>query len=246
MGSSFAAVFLASVLGSGHCVGMCGGLAAFCGGASKEDTAASSFFSSAAYNLGRFFSYVVLGAIAGFVGKSVNVLGSTAGVQQSAFLAAGILLLIAGITGFLGKKPSQYILGKAKANTLILRVLSSPRVKSLGPTQRAASLGLLSAALPCGWLWAFVVVAAGGGSTLLGAGVMAAFWLGTVPALALVGGLSHVFKTRLQRVSPQLSAAFLIIAGLAFLFQHGGNLGQNLTPRSASAAIEEAPAPHCH
>ncbi|MBE7450024.1 MAG: sulfite exporter TauE/SafE family protein [Kofleriaceae bacterium] len=45
-----------------------------------------------------------------------------------------------------------------------------------GARARAALLGLLSAALPCGWLWAFVVVAAGTGSPVGGALVMTAFW----------------------------------------------------------------------
>ena len=57
----------------------------------------------------------------------------------------------------------------------------------LTPLPRALSTGLLTAFLPCGWLYLFALKAAETGSPLRGALFMIAFWLGSVPALVLVG-----------------------------------------------------------
>ena len=53
--------------------------------------------------------------------------------------------------------------------------------------RRGAATGLLTTLLPCGWLYAFVITAAGTGNALAGAGLMATFWVGTLPMLTIVG-----------------------------------------------------------
>ena len=58
---------------------------------------------------------------------------------------------------------------------------------ALRPLPRSLGIGLLTAFLPCGWLYLFAAYAAGTGSPARGAMVMAAFWLGGVPALLLAG-----------------------------------------------------------
>ena len=58
---------------------------------------------------------------------------------------------------------------------------------ALTPLPRALCVGLLTAFLPCGWLYLFASYAAGTGSPFWGAAFMAAFWLGSVPALVLAG-----------------------------------------------------------
>ncbi|HSN56721.1 MAG TPA: sulfite exporter TauE/SafE family protein, partial [Candidatus Sulfomarinibacteraceae bacterium] len=82
------------------------------------------------------------------------------------------------------------------------------------PVVRAATVGLLSGVLPCGWLWAFVVVAAGTGSTAAGATVMAAFWAGTVPALLALGFGAQLVSLPLRRHIPVVTAAILVALGL--------------------------------
>ena len=57
-------------------------------------------------------------------------------------------------------------------------------------------LGLSLSALPCGLLYGALVAAASAGSALAGALAMAAFALGTVPALVGVGLLGRFFGRR--------------------------------------------------
>jgi sulfite exporter TauE/SafE len=87
---------------------------------------------------------------------------------------------------------------------------------------RAGALGLLTTLLPCGWLYAFVVTAAGTGHPARGALVMTAFWLGTLPVMIGVGlGAQRMFGP-LRRRLPVVSAAALVVIGLLSI---GGKLG---------------------
>jgi len=81
------------------------------------------------------------------------------------------------------------------------------------PMVRAGVVGLLSGLLPCGWLWAFLVTAAGTGSALGGAAVMCAFWIGTVPALVAVGLGAQLISAPLRRHIPTVTALLLIAIG---------------------------------
>ena len=63
------AIFFASLLGSFHCVCMCGPIAIWSGRASENGRATMMFSRVAGYHLGRLSTYLVLGAAAGFVGS---------------------------------------------------------------------------------------------------------------------------------------------------------------------------------
>ena len=82
------------------------------------------------------------------------------------------------------------------------------------PVVRATVVGLLSGVLPCGWLWAFVVTAAGTGSALGGVMVMAAFWAGTVPVLLALGLGAQILSVPLRRHIPAITAVILVALGL--------------------------------
>ncbi|HRC54941.1 MAG TPA: sulfite exporter TauE/SafE family protein [Kofleriaceae bacterium] len=101
--------------------------------------------------------------------------------------------------------------------------------------RRALGLGLLNAVLPCGWLWAFVALAAGTGSALLGASTMLAFWLGTMPALLGATALATPLLARVRSRWPLVTAALVMsLAGAALLLRW-----PLLTPT-------EGQAPTCH
>ena len=79
------------------------------------------------------------------------------------------------------------------------------------------SMGRLTALLPCGWLYAFVLTAAGTGNSWSGVAVMAAFWAGTVPALLAVGLGVRLFAHPLARRAPALTAWLLVAIGVTTL-----------------------------
>lgn len=206
-------VFVAGLLGSAHCAGMCGSFACLASGGDASRGPAV-LRSTAAYNVGRLLSYAALGALAGAAGAGLNAAGAIAGFARPAAIVAGVLLILWGLASLLAalglRIPSLDV-----PPALATRVARAVRVvQDRPPTVRALAIGALSAALPCGWLYAFVATSAAAGSALGGATVMAAFWLGTVPLLAAVGLGAQRLLGRFRSRLPVVTASVLVILGV--------------------------------
>lgn len=207
------AVFVASLLGSLHCAGMCGPFVAFATlrtkGAPREQ-ARGSWHLQLAYHVGRLLAYSALGVLAGILGAALNLGGSLVGIGRLAGVAAGVLLVVGGASRILAlfgvklpQMPGTAVLRRAVA-------FGSGTASRLTPVHRAWAIGLFTALLPCGWLYAFVAVAAGTGNALLGLSTMVCFWLGTVPILAGIGAGLGEFLMRAGR-SFQIAVAVVVI-----------------------------------
>lgn len=181
-----------SLLGSIHCVAMCGPLAGMHGGARTLRLAA-------VHSLGRLATYASIGAAAGLVGRAIDL----ATVQRGATIVAAIAIVAMAIRMPRGT-------GAAFKSGLV-------KLHARRPAARAWLLGLLTGLLPCGWLWAFAITAAGTGSVVGGIAVMTAFWLGTVPAmlgvLALLGPVIEHVRARM----PVITSVVLVVLGLSML-----------------------------
>ncbi len=223
-------VFAASLVGSLHCVGMCGPFVAFYSG-SDGSSGTRRLFSHAAYSGGRLATYVLFGLAAGTVGAALDVAGSLAGFQRIAAVLAGATMVLWGVLALLqirGVRVFNHGSGNGRVARLFRRGFSM--VSDKPPVVRASVVGVLSGFLPCGWLWAFVVTAAGTGSALAGASVMTAFWAGTVPALLAVGFGTQLASAPLRRHVPAVTAVLLVALGLFAI------LGR---PASVTAAIHK-------
>ncbi len=212
------AVLVASLLGSVHCAAMCGAFTCLYAptGATWRETRGAH----AAYNVGRLAAYLLLGTTAGLLGAGLERAGTLAGVQHVAALGTAVLLvlwgahalLVAGGARIAPVRPPaawQHAMGGA-----LRRMMDRP------PVVRAAATGLLTTLLPCGWLYAFVVTAAGTGAPLHGAALMAVFWLGTLPMMLTVGvGLQRLAGPWRARL-PLASAATILLLGLLSLASH--------------------------
>jgi hypothetical protein len=88
------------------------------------------------------------------------------------------------------------------------------RTLRLPPAWRGVPLGLATPLLPCGWLYAFAAIAAGSGSAAVGALVLAAFWLGTVPALVVATAGARIAVARLGRAAPVLMGVAMCAVGV--------------------------------
>lgn len=219
-----AAVLTASFLGSTHCVGMCGPLAMWASGLGESASKWPVIRGNALYHFGRMLTYIIAGTMAGALGSLVDVGGSVLGVQLAAARVVGTVMIIIGIWRLAPYAPVMLARttkdnGRADAPEVkpsrIGRWIAAarPLVSQLSPASRALVAGLLTTLLPCGWLYLFALIAAGTGSPLGGAVVMAAFWLGTVPALtALVAG-TMVFSKQAVRLIPIAASVLLVFAG---------------------------------
>jgi sulfite exporter TauE/SafE len=209
------AVGAASLAGSLHCVAMCGPLLGLVG--------ARSLRLALGHALGRLTTYATLGALAGVVGRAVDVAGHAAAVQRGAAIVAGLVIIGWGVRAIAIARGWWRTAPTARHGLIVLR------------TRRAWLAGVLTGLLPCGWLWAFVVTAAGTASAWTGASVMAVFWLGTVPAMTGVIALGGPLIARVRRKLPVISACVLIALGVV-----------TLAARWRDAGAAGVVAPHCH
>jgi sulfite exporter TauE/SafE len=241
-------VLLASLLGSAHCAGMCGGFVCFYsgqpGGAPDARGAWARALPHLAYSAGRLVTYLALGLLAGALGSTVERLGHQVGVARAAALLAGALMIgwgVLGVVEALGHRPSRAV----RASFLRRPIGAALRaVQAQAPAVRALTVGLVTTLLPCGWLYAFVAIAGGTGSPARGAVVMAAFWLGTLPVMAGLGFAAQDLLGRLRRRLPLVTASMLIVLGALTV------LGR-LNPGAHDAAGHGHPAaptsgPHSH
>ncbi len=226
MSTTLLAVLVASLAGSLHCLAMCGPLVGLVG--------EHSLRLSITHALGRLVTYVTLGAFAGLVGSAVNLAGRVGSIQHAATIIAGAIIVAWGVWSIAVARGWTRVRGAtATRDTALVRGLV--RLRSHKPTLRAWLAGALTGLVPCGWLWAFVISAAGTGSALAGAAVMATFWLGTVPAMTGLLAIAGPIVTRLRRRMPAVTAAMLIALGL-------GTLAMRWTDAGATGVTQ----PSCH
>jgi sulfite exporter TauE/SafE len=235
-----AAVFVASLLGSLHCAGMCGPLVTFYAGG-DESRGWRRSISHLAYNGGRLLTYALLGAAAGAVGAALDLAGSLAGLQRTAAVLAGAFIFLWGLGALLRSLGVK--IPAPPAPRSIQRLVSgvARALTDQPPAIRGLALGLASALLPCGWLYAFAVTAAGTGNPFAGMLVMAVFWAGTVPVMASLGLGIQYLAGPLRRHVPALCAVVLMVVGLLAVTGRVGKIGMGpMGGSSVPASMEEA------
>jgi sulfite exporter TauE/SafE len=224
-------IFTGGLLGSSHCLGMCGGFVLTLGTARTRFR--NNLFRQMVYSLGRVFTYSCAGAVAGYAGWRLTVeLRTILRAQAVLSITAGLLLVLQGLAAlgivhvglsFAGKRPClgpsffAALLGATRAYNVFLG-------------------GMVNGLLPCGLVYAYLALAASSGGWLWGWAVMAAFGLGTVPAMVLAGCggslLSATCRRRLMTVAAWcvvVTGSITILRGCGFL-QAGDLLGTSACP----------------
>mgnify|MGYP001026496741 CR=1 FL=1 len=233
-------VLVASLAGSLHCVGMCGPFVAFYAGGDAS-RGARRLLSHGAYSAGRLAAYAALGLAAGSVGAALNLAGSLAGFQRVAAVVAGAVMIAWGGLALLRLRGVRMLPARTGSAAWLQRAF---RVAAdAPPVLRAGSVGLLSGLLPCGWLWAFLVAAAGTGSTVGGVAVMAAFWLGTVPALVAAGLGAQLLAAPLRRHVPAVTAVLLVALGIFAIVSRPTSVARAVAAREQTS-VTAIPAPN--
>ena len=216
---SLLAAFLVGLLGGGHCAGMCGGIVGAVSMTLPGDRPRIPFLLS--YNFGRVSSYVLAGLIAGALGSSSLFLQQVLPMEKMLYALANLMLILLGL----------YLAGIWRVLAM-LEMLGSklwqriqPLSSSLLPVRSARQsfmLGMLWGWLPCGLVYSVLVAALASASPLQGGMLMAAFGLGTLPALLAMGMAAVQLKQVLQnlwfrRVSGLMIAGFGLLGLLRLL-----------------------------
>lgn len=197
--TELALALAAGLLGGAHCVGMCGGFAVVAGAAGRRGWL---------FHAGRLAGYAALGALAGLVGRTIDLGGAAFGLHRARFLAAAVLLLLFGLA-FAGLLPRRWLEPGAGATARLIAA-----IRRRGGPYAWLLLGLPIGLLPCGLLYPMYALAAGSGSPARGALLLAAFGLGTLP---LLGGTTVV----LTRLRVEARQRLLRAAGVVMLLMAG-------------------------
>jgi len=211
-------VLASSLLGSAHCAGMCGGLALVAVGSDRTQALARQ----AGYHGGRLVSYAFVGALAGLAGQVVDDAGLLIGVQRVAAIAAGAMIAAFGVVAIARAFGARIPAAGAPRALVVVAQRVHARALRLPPSWRGLPIGLATPLLPCGWLYAFAAIAAASASISTGALVMAAFWLGTVPAVALAASGARLAFAKLGRWAPVAAGVAMIAVGLHAAIGRGG------------------------
>jgi sulfite exporter TauE/SafE len=110
----------------------------------------------------------------------------------------------------------------------------------LPPLARASVVGLLTTLLPCGWLYAFAITAAGTGSPAVGALTMAVFWLGTLPMLIAVGVGVQTLTGALRAHLPMATSLLIVTVGVWTVLGRMHMPAMAATNDVAGATVEQA------
>ena len=230
-------IFVGGLLGSAHCLGMCGPLAISLSASSPQGH--SLLGRQLVFSLGRIFTYGFCGAIAGVGGAWLSA-GSRGFVLSQAWLAifAGIVLILMGLVtvGLLPKPATRLLAGLPCSSATWLKTFLASSAWT-GPLLA----GLFTGFIPCGLVYAFLLKAGSSGSLWLGWLTMASFGLGTIPLMVLVGYggrlLSLTNRSRLFQVAAWcivLTGAISVVRGTAQLES------QNLAQTAACPMCEAA------
>lgn len=208
--------FMTGLLGSAHCLGMCGGLVGALSLTADGRNSGAGFH--LLYNLGRVLTYALIGLLAGWLGSALAVKSSLQDITRLLLIGSDLLVILVGLgsAGLFSRLNIMALEFAAPVNSLSRAVRGLRRYP---PVLAALPLGLLFGFLPCGFLYAMALAAAQSADSLRGAITMAAFGLGTMPALLLVGGAAQWFSS--QR-GWMLKAAGIMVAliGCYNLFRH--------------------------
>ena len=202
--------FVAGVLGSTHCVIMCGGLATALGTHRRGTTRAQPLL----YQLGRITSYGAVGAIVGSLGTVVGMAFEKSQWSEVLRLGTALIVVLIGLKLALGSRSGTWLRAPERWGAKVWQRIG-PLASRLPaqPTLRALSLGLLWGWLPCGLVYSVLLAAAFTGSAWAGAATMIAFGVGTLPVMLTLSQAGSRF-TPPRGAWLQLLGAVIVACGL--------------------------------
>jgi sulfite exporter TauE/SafE len=220
-------IFIAGVVGSLHCLGMCSPLVltyALNLPVSARDPAISSptmpnvVAPHLRYHAGRIFVYSLLGALSAIVGTALGRVAAFTGIQAGGLLIGGGFMLLFGL-GMVGVR----LFG---ARSLYEQPPFWNRLKGwiegllgTGRPWAQVRLGMLNGLVPCGLVYGMLARAAAAPDPVQGAAVMLTFGAGTAPALIGIGALSLQVSRRWRERGDRLAAVLVLLLAVLLLLR---------------------------
>jgi hypothetical protein len=202
------------LLGSFHCVGMCGPIAFML--PVDRSSWVKQISGIALYHFGRLLAYSILGLLFGLLGKGLYLFG----IQQQLSIAIGVLMigLVLLPKGLLNKynfsRPVYRLISKIKTG------LGTALKKKTPDT--FLTIGFLNGFLPCGLVYMAVFGAMAAGNAAQGSLYMAVFGLGTVPLMTTAIYLGTLLTVKVRQHIRRAIPVFIVLIGCLFILRGMG------------------------
>ncbi|WP_299210545.1 sulfite exporter TauE/SafE family protein [uncultured Dokdonia sp.] len=232
------AALIFGLLGSFHCVGMCGPIAFLLPLDRKNKS--KRILQVLSYHSGRIFMYALIGMAFGIVGKGLNLFG----VQQQLSIGVGLLMIVSILlpvkifNRYNFSRPIYKAVGKIKS-------AMGTELKKKNPGT-FFTIGYLNGLLPCGLVYMAVFGALATGGPLQGSLYMAVFGLGTIPLMTTAIYLGNFLKGNIKQRIVKAIPVVVVVIGMLFILR-GLGLGIPYISPSEMVTIEPVAANHnCH
>ncbi|HEY5688899.1 MAG TPA: sulfite exporter TauE/SafE family protein [Yeosuana sp.] len=199
------------LLGSFHCVGMCGPIAFML--PVDQTNAYRKVIQISIYHLGRLLSYSIIGLVFGLIGKGLYLFG----FQQQLSMIIGVTMIIIVLIPY--KTFNKYNFSKP-----VYKIIS--KVKSgLGTALKKKTLdtfltiGFLNGFLPCGLVYMAVFGAMASGNALEGSAYMTLFGIGTIPLMTSAIYFSNFIKGAMRQKIQKAIPVFVVLIGVLFILR---------------------------
>jgi len=206
-GFDYLLAFIAGVLGSGHCLGMCGALVS---GYFMQAGKSRSYLPYFAYQLTRIFVYTLLGFAAASLGVVLVSSGAFGKVQSILQMSIGAIVIILAL-GILGWIPWQ---GSFRLIPMGALRKGYATAREKGPVLGAMIAGFFNGLMPCPLTFAMAVKATSAPTIVEGGLLMLAFGAGTLPTMLLVSVAFGKLGANVRGMMLKAAAVIMIVMGL--------------------------------
>lgn len=199
------------LLGSFHCIGMCGPIAFMLPVDRSNST--RKVVQIITYHLGRIIAYALIGLVFGLIGKSLYIFG----IQQQLSIAIGVLMIIVVLV------PTQ-IFNRFNLSKPLYKIISKLK-SALGQALKKKSIdtfltiGFLNGFLPCGLVYMAVFASLATGNALQSSLYMVLFGIGTIPLMTSAVYLGKFLNTTIKQRITNSIPVFVIVIGLLFILR---------------------------
>lgn len=218
------------LLGSFHCVGMCGPIAFMLPVDRSNST--RKVVQIFTYHFGRILAYSIIGGVFGLVGKGLYIFG----LQQQLSIGIGILMIVVVMiptktfNRYNFSKPLYKIISKVKSS------LGQALKKKTADT--FLTIGFLNGFLPCGLVYMAVFASLAMDSVLKGSLYMALFGLGTIPLMTSAIYLGKFLNTNIKQRIQKAIPIFVVVIGLLFILRGLGLGIPYLSPAPVTEIVQ--------
>ena len=233
----YIAALTLGILGSFHCIGMCGPIAVAL--PVNNESWLSRIFGGSLYNFGRALTYALMGAIFGLVGQGLNLVG----LQQVVSISIGVIMMLSVVFPLIFKQ-AKWI---DEINNKVVGGLKRSFSKLFQKRSNTSLLliGILNGFLPCGLVYMAIAGAIATGDLMQGSIYMFLFGVATLPIMLSLTLTSQVVSLGLRNKIRKVIPVFIVIIGLLFVLR-GMNLGIKYVSPKFSNEDEQPKMECCH